>query len=405
MQSYGSVAEELAARQKRFIPVNLIVLALCLVAAVSLMTLPMLTIDMGKVAENVQFDDDGGDPSGETGESGAAYGAGEDGATDGAASNVTGNTTQDQIMEMMRDELDFTIELKPMLFLRLARAGDNAIKEMYNAVLSPEFIEELALNLMAQVAVNVIVDSAELAQVSDEHVDGILDAIREAENGNEEKSRTDMHAAVIGAATDLEIEWSDDMDDKFDELFSEMMEKGKGENGAFSTERMISVMISDIMDEGGEEGETPSAPVYTYEELMDELFASFADELGDVGKYISYGSWALFGVIAFPALLWALLGLLALLHVFMKNKTFLTWYVKWFGAIPCLLFGVAPLIARKALGAKLGAETAGVLSALGTMTWVSGGCFIALVLLSWFWLYPARRKIRRLRKQQKRGEA
>ena len=149
-------------------------------------------------------------------------------------------------------------------------------------------------------------------------------------------------------------------------------------------------MVSSYIDET--EG---AAPIATYEELVEKLFAQFASELSGMENMISGICWGLFALMAFPAFTWALLALLSLLHIFMKNKTFLTWYVKWTGFGPCLLFGVLPLIAGKVFASQQGI---GALAALGTTTWISGGCFIALVLLSWFWLYPARRKIRRLRR-------
>ncbi|MDE6397816.1 MAG: hypothetical protein K2L51_00685, partial [Clostridiales bacterium] len=314
MQNYGSAAEELAARQKRFIPINIIVLALCLVASITLMTLPVLSIDMGKAAQNIQWENEEETSSDTRNSAAEEDGSADDGSADDGEEAASDKTNQEMIMDLMRDELDFTIELKPVLFLRLARSADNAIKEVFNTVFTPEFIEELSLGLMAQVAVNAIVDTAELTKVSDEHVDGILDAIREAENGNEDKARADMYTAVVGAAADLEISWTDDMDANFDELFTNMMEKGKNESGVFSTERMISAMLSDAMN-GDEEGEEPKTPVYTYDELIDMLLESFAEEVGDAGKYISYAGWAVFGIIAFPARLCALLGLLALVHI------------------------------------------------------------------------------------------
>lgn len=93
--------------------------------------------------------------------------------------------------------------------------------------------------------------------------------------------------------------------------------------------------------------------------------------------------------------MWAVLFLFAFFRLFAKNKRFLMWYVKIFGILPCLLFGVLPLAA----GALVGGEIAAVLGMLSTMAWVSGGCYVLLWLVSIFWAFPIKRKIRALNKQ------
>ena len=84
------------------------------------------------------------------------------------------------------------------------------------------------------------------------------------------------------------------------------------------------------------------------------------------------------------------------------------WYVKLFGAIPVILFWLAPIVAGWAIPAYFPAllgEFAWalpvILGALGTTTWVSGICYVVLWALSIFWAFPVKCKIRRLIKQRR----
>lgn len=76
------------------------------------------------------------------------------------------------------------------------------------------------------------------------------------------------------------------------------------------------------------------------------------------------------------------------------------YYVVWF--LPCLIFGVAPLVAGAIVpGMEGGAEIAGILGMISTMTWISGACYILLWIISIFWAFPIKRKIRAYNKQLK----
>ncbi|MDE7214622.1 MAG: hypothetical protein K2N68_02145, partial [Clostridia bacterium] len=118
--------------------------------------------------------------------------------------------------------------------------------------------------------------------------------------------------------------------------------------------------------------------------------------------------WAAFGAFAFFAGVWAIMFLFAFLRLFAKNKRFTMWYVKLFGAIPVILFWLAPLAAGWAIPAYFPAllgEFAWalpvLLGAIGTMTWVSGICYVVLWVLSIVWAFPVKHKIRKLIKQRR----
>ncbi|MDE6355762.1 MAG: hypothetical protein K2L67_00790 [Clostridia bacterium] len=118
--------------------------------------------------------------------------------------------------------------------------------------------------------------------------------------------------------------------------------------------------------------------------------------------------WAAFGAFAFFACVWAIMFLFAFLRLFAKNKRFTMWYVKLFGAIPVILFWLVPVVAGWAIPAYFPAllgEFAWalpvLLGAIGTMTWVSGICYVVLWALSIVWAFPVKHKIRKLIKQRR----
>lgn len=118
--------------------------------------------------------------------------------------------------------------------------------------------------------------------------------------------------------------------------------------------------------------------------------------------------WVVFGAFALFAGVWAIMFLFAFLRLFSKNKRFTMWYVKLFGAIPVILFWLAPIVAGWAIPAYFPAllgEFAWalpvILGALGTTTWVSGICYVVMWALSVFWAFPVKCKIRRLIKQRR----
>lgn len=186
-------------------------------------------------------------------------------------------------------------------------------------------------------------------------------------------------------------------------------------------------------EEGGstEGGATVEVKVYTtYEDLFGKAVKLDEDEVRTqvrklvdeyVGVYIEQAVdmindingqfpvfWIAFGAFALFAGVWAIMFLFAFLRLFSKNKRFTMWYVKLFGAIPVIIFWLAPIVAGwvipqyfPTLLGEFAWALPVLLGALGTMTWVSGICYVVLWLLSIFWAFPVKRKIRKMIKQRK----
>lgn len=144
------------------------------------------------------------------------------------------------------------------------------------------------------------------------------------------------------------------------------------------------------------------------EDLKVALRGMVDDYVGGYAQYIDKYWYALFAPLLF-VLPWVILFLFSFFHMLAKNKRFMMWYVKLYSWLPCIACGVVPLIAPLVapklfalLGIELAAEQSSliltVLGGISTLTWISGGCYLMLWLVSVFWAFPIKHKIRKERK-------
>lgn len=258
-----------------------------------------------------------------------------------------------------------------------------------------------------------------------------LDAIFEADNDQE------IDAAISDLVDELQRQAvSDDgtqiIEDDMKDTVSEYIRKyyddaAEAVDGDVTLENFICAMVSELLNEntdgqgsaavallssdgnadGGTEG-TDKKIYTTYEELLGGIMAesqSGENALNDInemiGQFTPYLRYAALAMFAFGGI-WLILFLFALIHLFLKNKRFTMWYVKLLGFTPCFIFWVLPLVLKSALtsvlDAEAGAIAAGILGAISSMMWISGACYLALWIVSIFWAFPIKRKIRKLRK-------
>ncbi len=183
-----------------------------------------------------------------------------------------------------------------------------------------------------------------------------------------------------------------------------------GENGGAAVE--VKVVYTTYVDLFGKAVKLDENEVRTeVEKLVDGYVGVYIEQavttINDMNATFPV-FWVVFGAFALFAGVWAIMFLFAFLRLFSKNKRFTMWYVKLFGAIPVILFWLAPIVAGWAIPAYFPAllgEFAWalpvILGALGTTTWVSGICYVVMWALSVFWAFPVKCKIRRLIKQRR----
>jgi hypothetical protein len=249
----------------------------------------------------------------------------------------------------------------------------------------------------------------------------------------EEAGRTDVTFSI---ETALCVQLSDKLDSFFEMLEelgvedssnSDSTEGGYDENGYQNSRKLLGANIVATAEEesGTTDSTTESKVIFSYSELIgDETMAaleakiteavnSYVDgaeeQMESISQYFVY----IFYVCAIFIALWLIQFLFAFFHIFAKNKRFHMWYAKFLCWIPPMIWLTTFLMSKESFIAKLltqmnaGAAVpasliAGVASGITSFTWVSGACLLALWIVSIFWAFPIKHKIRKMNKQIKR---
>ena len=380
--------------QRRLIPVNIVVMALCLVAALSILFAPLLEIDLGKMAKGVQ----------EAAAEIADQPSGGSGSED--------EELQKEAMDALVNSLDgHKLSITTMGISRIARSGDIMASI---ASLVADTVESMADRLLTALAVSVITSGSGVSPDEEtlQHADtkliyekfADLETCSPSEKDAVIKEFTETLWEQLGLTATSDMTQAD-IEETVSDLYDEIL---KQNNGTFTVEACICITLSEVLaQESGDE----NAPIYrTYDELFAELFGNAGAEGGEelestmtmvstIGSAFTYAMYGYAGV-------WLVLFVFALLHLFLSNKRFVMWYVKLFGCYPCIIFFLAPMIAKSVL-ASVEAEGMGVaLAILGSISstmWIVGVCYLLLWAVSIFWAFPIKRKIRQLRKMPAQG--
>ena len=146
--------------------------------------------------------------------------------------------------------------------------------------------------------------------------------------------------------------------------------------------------------------------------LKENIRTTLSDGLNDmlkengVDEFLEYYGFVFYGMLVF-IVPWVFLFLFAFFHLFASNKRFMMWYVKLLCWIPPLIWVALRLLPTLATKISViaefwnGDQSALVKAALGgisTYTWISGLCYVVLWLVSIFWAFPIKHKIRKERK-------
>lgn len=378
--------------QKKLIPLNLIVAILSLVAAISLIFTPLLKVNVGTLLkEAAVLFDDGGEGTASAVEA------------DGGEGEQSVAIDIKKTFELMGDILNAEIEINPVSMAEVLFAP---AEEKVSLVTDEFLVNNGAFEKMAVSIVNVA-----LVSVAGEENKEILDSIN-LEELNEAlhdfdgvKSKNEFHTKIDGFLDVLQgqpdIEISADDESTIREELNKMYDKTADNiTGEFTAEKMICVNLSP-------EGDN----VYTsYKELItgmgssdsesgNQVSAAFAQVNSILEMAAPYYGYAFLYVLG-NALIWFILFLFTFFRMFSRNKRFTMWYVKLAGCWPCIIFWGILSIGGAGIASKIGAisQYSGILTAFSSMTWISGICYLLLWVLSIFWAFPIKRKIRKMRK-------
>ena len=362
-------------KQRSLVPLNIAVMIICLVAAVSLLFAPLVSIDMGAMSEamaSMQGEDESDGQADAQSEAFARIG------------EVFGNISVNIFtLANFAVQPDLTAAIGNYAGDLLSEAGDKLVTE----VALPAIVEQIQSQ------------GTEIPEIED--AAAILDKFGALGEGD------DVDADIAGLAAEVQKQLGKEVlpDESVPDfsravrsLYDTTVENNGGE---FTVEACICVAASQGLAGGGED-----YTVYTsYGELAGALAEQTLNGGGEADEMLSTLSVVLkavaFAMLFFVAV-WLILFIFALAHTFTKNKRFVMWYVKLFGAWPCLIFFIAPLIASAVLpGLTDGAVTAAaaMLGVISSMTWISGICYLLLWAVSIFWAFPIKRKIRYYNRQ------
>lgn len=405
MNSFGGeksvLMDEIARRQRKLIPLNIVVAIIALVAAVSLLFAPIVSVDaigLGDyITEMMNEQSSGGDSS----EEGPAI------DTAKIVSTVTSNMGNVSLTTMSLATLAFSDDLTETLKDYVSEIGSETLKKS-----EKELITDVAVPMMVEMMEE---ESGEEAPDNIKNMDA--DAIYDKAKALETASAGEVDETISALAEELQNQLGEDYisDENLADLESAIRtvydDTVAATDGTFTIESCICVFASKSLQESGEITQTFTSYADLIDYFMDSALSSGSGSGSDSGSSSELDDTIaqvepILKIVAIALLfftaVWLILFLFAFLHLFAKNKRFTMWYVKLFGFLPCLIFGVAPLVAGAIVpGMEGGAEIAGILGMISTMTWISGACYILLWIISIFWAFPIKRKIRSYNKQLK----
>ena len=403
MNSFGGeksvLMDEIARRQRKLIPLNIVVAIIALVAAVSLLFAPIVSVDAVGLGDYIteMMDEQ------TSGEDSSAEGPTIDTAK--IVSTVTSNMGNVSLTTMSLATLAFSDDLTETLKDYVSEIGSETLKKS-----EKELITDVAVPMMVEMMEE---ERGEEAPDNIKNMDA--DAIYDNAKALETASADEVDETISALAEELQNQLGEDYisDENLADLESSIRtvydDTVAATDGTFTIESCICVFASKSLQESGEITQTFTSYADLIDYFMDSALSSgsgggtdSSSELDDAIAQVEPILKIVAIALLFFTAVWLILFLFAFLHLFAKNKRFTMWYVKLFGFLPCLIFGVAPLVAGAIVpGMEGGAEIAGILGMISTMTWISGACYILLWIISIFWAFPIKRKIRAYNKQLK----
>ena len=368
--------------QKKLVPLNIVVCIICLVAAISILFTPFIKIDMRKLDNESIKEATGVDVEATLNESGFDF-----------------------ELEVIIEQIGGEISITPIDVAKFAFSEENVVKLVIKEVgpAISTIIEGMLIpmtNGFILSELEIDAEGVDLSTLNDK-----FKALGDAKSEDEFKGAAGDwidELAKLGETT-IDPEEKSAILDEFAVYYNKTIAATGGE---FDLEKLICVIASESVE--------LEEPVTSYTDFIITMVdasgsgegegeegaenpSSALDEMDDAIKLLAK---SFFWFMAFVAGLWMILFLFSLFHIFATNKRFMMWYVKMFGFLPCLIFGVTPLAVQQALP-LMGTEAAAMaplLGAITSLTWISGACYVLLWLISIFWAFPIKRKIRADRK-------
>lgn len=414
--------DEMTRLQRKLIPVNIVVMVLALVAAISILVAPLLTVDVGTVAAEIaKMQQSSADDS----ENGSIEFSADYFKT--IAECLNGTTLSFSTVSLAKTAFsDAPAEAVTQVVAGEIKKSEDKIVAGVAVQMLPQLIESGELD------VDIDVENIDVEAVMDKF-DNVLKAGAEESDGaiNELVDEIRKQAVSSDGKPLIGEQYQDEIADTIKELYRQAKDvvgdeeltmesficitisKLMNENGGVNPNARAASKPLFIADDGNDANPEPQAPsentndgIYTtYEDLLGGILSSSGGEgqsdpteelnstINQFKPFMQIAVYAMFGFAG----IWLILFVFACIHLFLKNKRFTMWYVKLFGFYPCLIFGVLPLIGGMTAGllfADAPLNIAAIIGAISSLTWISGACYLALWIVSVFWAFPIKRRIR-----------
>lgn len=367
----NSGAVDIYRLNKRLALVNIIYVLIALVAAISLLFFPLIKLDMGKVADELQAEAENSEEQGAEGDTAAADG-------------------EELMAEIVRS---VSFKLTTVDVCKFAFNADpvKPLSKIFGKLLE-DAMENVIVPLAFQGALEGVIEEGEsINSLNGTEIVNELKKLEEItpENKGEKIAQFCDTLAEAGGIT-LDDETRASLQNSMTEIYDSTVEKA----GAFSLEAFICAASSEQVGDGSQ--------VYTnyedlaYAMLKDDAFSDMTDAISSIMAVVKAA--AIFLLVC--ALSWVLFAIMALMHVFIKKKKVMTFYVKILGGLPCLILGVLPKVMMNAIARTAGdnAVFTALFGAYSTTVWVSGVCYLLLWAVALLFAYPINHQIKKLRK-------
>ena len=307
--------------------------------------------------------------------------------TDGESGGTEG-FSEEQLRFLFKDvntEIAISLTMRDMLNAGFA-ADDSGVRAVIENSVSGamDTVETLAEQMMPSMVAIVAAEAvkeAGLGELDYTEIDtsGFEQTIQQLNAQDAEGAKATFLASCEQIAQEqLNITLSDEDKSAISDSFDEAVDLMRDETGTISTSNLLTNL--------GEGENAPDIP--TTDELLDQIPADTMNLLRTAFKAAGIAAVVCAG-------LWALLALLALLHIFLKNKKVGMWYVKLTGLFPFAICWLAPTLALKFLPQIVSEMPALPAIAFGGLTFISALCLLALWIVSIFWCHPIKKRIRR----------
>ncbi len=337
--------------------------------------------------ENADGSQDGTDGGNADGSQDGAGGESTDGSQDGTdGGNADEGYTQDMMAFMLKGiSMDLKLKIEPKALLSAAANKDKraGLKTFFEGVTESGFAElqsvftQMAPNTLALIIVQQ--SSAEGVDYAALDTQGFAQSVTLLEEQKTDEAKASfLQASADFAANQLHApltaEQLGEVSTQFDNFVAQMRsEDGTVDFGNLASSQGEENIFSDL------------TAISSTVDTMDESTVSMLRTMVLVLTILVYGC----------AGLWAVLAVFALLHILLPNKKVAMWYVKLTGFLPCLLFFVLPMAATSLLPKVLG-DLPSIFSAVsfGSLAFISGICYLAMWVVSIFFCHPVKKRIK-----------